>query len=75
MQQEYSRDLTMVTREDGGKQWAIDDKPLYTFVQDKKPGDVTRVGRMVSGMSSKRSSDPTSRSDRMAHQWAQSVIA
>ena len=34
-------DLTIVTRDDGSKQWADDGKPLYTFVKDKKPGDVT----------------------------------
>ncbi|MBX6321753.1 MAG: hypothetical protein IRY94_08000 [Rhodospirillaceae bacterium] len=34
-------DLTIITREDGTRQWADDGKPLYTFVKDKKPGDVT----------------------------------
>jgi len=34
-------DLTIITRDDGTKQWANDGKPLYTFVKDKKPGDVT----------------------------------
>jgi predicted lipoprotein with Yx(FWY)xxD motif len=33
--------LTIITRADGTKQWADDGKPLYTFVKDKKPGDVT----------------------------------
>jgi predicted lipoprotein with Yx(FWY)xxD motif len=33
--------LTIITRDDGSMQWADDGKPLYTFVQDKKPGDVT----------------------------------
>jgi predicted lipoprotein with Yx(FWY)xxD motif len=33
-------DLTVITRDDGSKQWADDGKPLYTFVKDKKPGDV-----------------------------------
>ena len=32
--------LTLVPRSDGSMQWAIDDKPLYTFVQDKRPGEV-----------------------------------
>ena len=33
-------DLTIITRDDGSKQWADGGKPLYTFVKDKKPGDV-----------------------------------
>jgi predicted lipoprotein with Yx(FWY)xxD motif len=33
-------DLTIVTRDDGTKQWADEGKPLYTFMKDKKPGDV-----------------------------------
>ena len=32
---------TVVTRDDGSKQWAYKSKPLYTFVQDKQPGDTT----------------------------------
>ena len=33
-------DWTLVTREDGAKQWALKDKPLYTFAKDTagKPG-------------------------------------
>jgi predicted lipoprotein with Yx(FWY)xxD motif len=33
-------DWTLVTREDGSKQWALKDKPLYTFAKDEagKPG-------------------------------------
>jgi len=34
-------DLTIITRPDGTLQWADSGKPLYTFIQDKKPGDVT----------------------------------
>ena len=34
-------DLTVVKRKDGSLQWADSGKPLYTFVSDKKPGDVT----------------------------------
>ena len=34
-------DLTIVKRDDGTMQWADGGKPLYTFVKDKKPGDVT----------------------------------
>jgi len=37
-------DLTLITRDDGTKQWADDKKPLYTYVKDKKPGDVTGDG-------------------------------
>ena len=33
-------DLTIITRDDGTKQWADEGKPLYTFMKDKKPGDV-----------------------------------
>ena len=38
-------DLTLIKRADGTLQWADDGKPLYTFVQDKKPGDVTGDGK------------------------------
>jgi len=34
-------DLTIIKRDDGTMQWADEGKPLYTFVKDKKPGDVT----------------------------------
>jgi len=34
-------DWTVVTRDDGTKQWAYKGKPLYTFVKDTKPGDNT----------------------------------
>jgi len=34
-------DLTIITRTDGTLQWADGGKPLYTFVSDKKSGDVT----------------------------------
>ena len=33
-------DMTIITRDDGTMQWADGGKPLYTFVQDKQPGDV-----------------------------------
>ena len=33
-------DLTIIKRHDGTMQWADDGKPLYTFVKDKKPGDI-----------------------------------
>jgi predicted lipoprotein with Yx(FWY)xxD motif len=34
-------DLTIIKRTDGTLQWTDGGKPLYTFVNDKKPGDVT----------------------------------
>jgi len=33
--------LGSITRDDGTKQVTFDDKPLYTFDEDKQPGDVT----------------------------------
>jgi len=30
---------TIVTRDDGLKQWALNGKPVYAFVKDTKPGD------------------------------------
>ena len=35
-----SGDLTLITRSDGKKQWAENGKPLYTFAEDEKAGDV-----------------------------------
>ena len=37
-------DWSIVTRDDGGKQWAYKGKPLYTWAKDTKPGDVTGDG-------------------------------
>jgi predicted lipoprotein with Yx(FWY)xxD motif len=34
-------DWTVVTRDDGSKQWAYKGKPLYTWAKDTKPGDKT----------------------------------
>ncbi|MEH6632530.1 MAG: hypothetical protein V7776_17070 [Halopseudomonas aestusnigri] len=34
-------DYTKITRDDGNKQWAYKGMPLYGWVKDKKPGDVT----------------------------------
>ena len=34
-------DLTIIKRTDGTLQWTDGGKPLYTFVNDKKSGDVT----------------------------------
>jgi predicted lipoprotein with Yx(FWY)xxD motif len=39
-----SGDWTLVTRDDGSPQWAYKSKPLYTFIKDTKPGDVTGDG-------------------------------
>ena len=38
-------DWTVVTRDEGAKQWAYKGKPLYTFVQDKKAGDMAGEGK------------------------------
>ena len=35
---------TVVTRDDGSKQWAYKGKPLYAFAKDTKPGDTTGNG-------------------------------
>jgi predicted lipoprotein with Yx(FWY)xxD motif len=35
---------TVVTRDDGSKQWAYKGQPLYTWVKDMKPGDTTGDG-------------------------------
>ena len=37
-------DWTVVTRDDGAKQWAYKGKPLYTWAKDAKAGDVTGDG-------------------------------
>jgi predicted lipoprotein with Yx(FWY)xxD motif len=39
-----SGDWSVVTRDDGTKQWAYKGKPLYTWNKDSKPGDVTGDG-------------------------------
>jgi predicted lipoprotein with Yx(FWY)xxD motif len=39
-----SGDWTVVSRDDGGKQWAYKGKPLYLWAKDTKPGDVTGDG-------------------------------
>jgi len=35
---------TIIARDDGSKQWAYKGKPLYTWKNDKKPGDTTGDG-------------------------------
>ena len=32
-------DMTIVTRDDGAKQWAYKGKPVYLYASDAKPGD------------------------------------
>ena len=41
-----SGDFTLVTRDDGKKQWALKGMPLYYWVKDTKPGDMTGEGMM-----------------------------
>jgi len=37
-------DYTIIARDDGAKQWAYKGKPLYTWKNDKKAGDITGDG-------------------------------
>jgi len=37
-------DWTVITRDDGTKQWAYKGKPLYLWAKDQKPGDKTGDG-------------------------------
>ena len=39
-----SGDYTIVTRDDGAKQWAYKGKPLYLWTKDTKPGEKTGDG-------------------------------
>ena len=39
-----SGDWTVVTRDDGSRQWAYKGKPVYFWVKDQKPGDRTGDG-------------------------------
>ena len=39
-----SGDYSIITREDGKKQWALKGKPLYYWAKDQKPGDKTGDG-------------------------------
>ncbi|WP_230532715.1 COG4315 family predicted lipoprotein [Microvirga roseola] len=39
-----SSDWSVITRDDGSKQWAYKGKPLYTWVKDMKAGDATGDG-------------------------------
>jgi predicted lipoprotein with Yx(FWY)xxD motif len=38
-------DWTLVDRTDGTKMWAHHGKPLYTYLDDKKPGDTLGKGK------------------------------
>lgn len=40
-----SGDWSIVTRDDGSRQWAWKGWPLYTFAKDAKPGDATGDGK------------------------------
>lgn len=37
-------DYSIITRDDGAKQWAVKGKPVYYWVKDSKPGDKTGDG-------------------------------
>jgi len=37
-------DWTIVVRDDGSKMWAYEGKPVYLWIKDTKPGDVTGDG-------------------------------
>ncbi len=37
-------DFSIVSRDDGSKQWASKGKPLYLWIKDQKPGDKTGDG-------------------------------
>ena len=39
-----SGDWSIITRDDGSKQWAYKGKPLYIWAKDQKPGDKTGDG-------------------------------
>ena len=39
-----SGDYSIITRDDGGRQWAYKGKPLYRWAKDQKPGDTTGDG-------------------------------
>jgi predicted lipoprotein with Yx(FWY)xxD motif len=39
-----SGDYSVITRDDGSKQWAFKGRPLYFWAKDSKPGDKTGDG-------------------------------
>lgn len=36
--------FTVITRANGDRQWALDGRPLYLYVGDNEPGDITGEG-------------------------------
>ena len=46
-----SGDWSIVTRDDGAKQWAYKGKPVYLWAKDQKPGDKTGTDSTTSGTS------------------------
>ena len=40
-QAQATGDFSLITRDDGKKQWAYKGKPLYLWIKDSKPGDTT----------------------------------
>ncbi len=36
--------FTVIARDDGSRQWALDGQPLYLWANDRKPGDTTGEG-------------------------------
>ena len=48
-------DYTVIIRDDGGKQWAYKGRPLYTWIKDTKPGDISGdAWRPIHGISQGR---------------------
>jgi predicted lipoprotein with Yx(FWY)xxD motif len=41
---EKNKNMNVIVRDDGSKQWAIDGQPLYLWINDKNPGDITGHG-------------------------------
>ena len=39
-----AENFSVITRDDGSKQWAYKEKPLYLWVRDEKPGDTRGEG-------------------------------
>ena len=44
---------TLLDRDDGTKQWAYRGHPLYTFAEDKKPGDINGLNVWDTGITDK----------------------
>ena len=42
--QKAAGDYSIISRNDGGQQWAYKGKPLYLWSKDQKPGDATGDG-------------------------------